>query len=76
MPLLHFLVIEGHHPECVFRQFGMKLGVLVNVNTSTDLHNITLQGKNEKDWFVKHAFHIAKWAAHAKVVDDQSLRGR
>ena len=76
MPLLHFLVIEGHYPECVFRQFGMKLGVLVNVNTSIDLHNITLQGKNEKDWFVKHVFHIAKWAAHAKVVDDQSLKGR
>ena len=76
MPLLHFWVVEGHHPERVLRQFGMKQGVLVNVNTSTDLHNITLQGKNDKDWFVKHVFHNAKWAAHAKVVDDQSLRGR
>ena len=69
MPLLHFLVIRGHHPERVLRQFGMKQGVLVNVNTSTDLHNITLQGKHDKDWAVEHASHIAKWAAHTKVVD-------
>ena len=75
MPLLHFLVIEGHHPEHVFQQFGMKQGILVNVNTSTDLHNIKLQGKNDKDWFVKHASYIAKWVAHAKVVDASIFEG-
>ena len=75
MPLLHFLVIRGHHPERVLRQFGMKQGVPVDVNTSTDLHNITLQGKHDKDWAVEHASHIAKWAAHAEVVNAPIFEG-
>ena len=45
MPLLHFWVIEGHHPERVLRQFGMKQGIPLDVDTSVDLHKITLQGK-------------------------------
>ena len=75
MPLLHFWVVEGHHPERVLRQFGMKQGVPVDVNTSTDLHNITLQGKHDKDWAVEHASHIAKWAAHAEVVNAPIFKG-
>ena len=45
MPLIHFWVVEDHHPERVLRQFGMKQGIPVDVNTSTELHKITLQGK-------------------------------
>ena len=45
MPLIHFWVVEDHHPEHVLRQFGMKQGIPVDVNTSTELHKITLQGK-------------------------------
>ncbi|XP_075654956.1 serine/threonine-protein phosphatase 7 long form homolog [Castanea sativa] len=47
VPLIHFWVVEGHHPKRVLRQFGMKQGVPVDVNTSTKLHKITLQGKQE-----------------------------
>ena len=45
MPPIHFWVVEGHHPERVLRQFGMKQGIPVDVDTSTELHKITLQGK-------------------------------
>ena len=67
MPLIHFLVIEGHHPERVLRQFEMKQGILVYVDTSTELHKITLQG--HKNWAQEHATHIAKWVAHATIAD-------
>nr|XP_023924359.1 serine/threonine-protein phosphatase 7 long form homolog [Quercus suber] len=49
VPLIHFWVVEGHHPERVLRQFGMKQDIPINVNTSTELHKITLQGKHEKN---------------------------
>ena len=67
MPLIHFLVIEGHHPERVLRQFEMKQGILVYVDTSTELHKITLQG--HKNWAQEHATHIAKWAVHATIIN-------
>ena len=47
----------------------MKQGISINVDTSTALHKITLQGKHERDWAIEHALHIAKWVAHTKVVD-------
>ena len=49
VPLIHFCVVEGHHPKRVLRQFGMKQGILVNVDTSTELHKITLWGKHQKN---------------------------
>ena len=69
VPLIHFWVVEGHHPERVLRQFMMKQGILVDVDTSTELHKITLQGKQHKNWAQEHATHIAKWAAHATIAD-------
>ncbi|KAL0002117.1 hypothetical protein SO802_015898 [Lithocarpus litseifolius] len=35
----------GHHPECVFRQFGIKQPVPEFMDTSSDLHRISVQGK-------------------------------
>ena len=75
MPLIHFWVVEGHHPERVLRQFGMKQGIPENVDTSIELHKITLQGKHEKDWAQIHDPHIAKWAAHAKIADAPAFHG-
>ena len=69
MPLIHFWVVEVHHPECVFRQFRMKQDILVDVDTSIELHKITLQGKHYQDWVEVHAPHIAKWVAHATIAD-------
>ena len=62
VPLTYFWIVEGHHPERVFRQFGMKQSVPLVVDTSTDLHKISLQGKWEKEWEVEHAVHIQQWA--------------
>ena len=45
VPLIYFLVVKGHDPKHVLRQFGMKQGIPVDVDTSTELHKITLQGK-------------------------------
>ena len=75
MPLMHFWVVEGHHPERVLLQFGMKQEIPVNVNTSTELHKITLQGKQDKNWVVEHDTHIAKWAAHATISDAPPFHG-
>ncbi|KAK7860799.1 serine/threonine-protein phosphatase 7 long form like protein [Quercus suber] len=49
VPLIHFWVVEDHHPKHVLRQFRMKQGIPVNVDTSTELHKITLQGKLDRN---------------------------
>ena len=49
MLLIHFWVVEGHHLERVLQLFGMKQGILIDVDTSTELHKITLQGKQGKN---------------------------
>ena len=67
--LIYFWVVEGHHPERVLRQFEMKQGILVNVDTSTELHKITLQGKLDRNWAEVHAMHIARWDAHTAMAD-------
>ena len=62
VPLIYFWIVEGHHPKRVFRQFGMKQPVPLVVNTSTDFHKISLQGKWEKDWEAEHDVYIQQWA--------------
>ena len=75
MPLLHFWVVERHHPERVLRQFGMKQGIPLDVDTSVNLHKIILQSKQDKNWAQEHATHIAKWAAHATIADAPPFHG-
>ncbi|XP_075666863.1 serine/threonine-protein phosphatase 7 long form homolog isoform X1 [Castanea sativa] len=53
----------------------MKQGVPNNVDTSTELHKITLQGKQEKNWVQEHATHIARWAAHATIAESPPFHG-
>ena len=69
MPLIHFWVVEGHYLEHVLRPFGMKQGILVDVDTLTELHKITLQDKQEKNWDEVNAMHITRWNAHAAIAD-------
>jgi len=33
VPLIHFWVVESHHPERVLLQFGIKQGIPVDVDT-------------------------------------------
>ncbi|XP_050245267.1 serine/threonine-protein phosphatase 7 long form homolog [Quercus robur] len=75
VPLIHFWVVEGHHPERVLRQFGMKQGIPVDVDTSIELHKITLQGKHHQDWVEVYAPHIAKWVAHDIIADAPPFHG-
>ncbi|KAK9987571.1 hypothetical protein SO802_027810 [Lithocarpus litseifolius] len=75
VPLIHFWVVEGHHPERVLRQFGMTQDVPGDVDTSIELHKITLQGKQDKNWAEEHAAHIARWAAHAIIADAPPFHG-
>ena len=53
----------------------MKQGIPVDVDTSTDLHKITLQSKKERDWVVEHAPHIAEWVAHVAIPDALLFNG-
>ena len=69
MPLIHFWVVEGHHPKHVLQQFGMKQGIPIDVDTSTELYKITFQGKQHQNCAAVHALHIAKWVAHATIAD-------
>ena len=62
MPLIYFWIVEEHHPERVFRQFGMKQAPPELVDTSVDLHRISLQGKLERIWPQEHAVYIDRWA--------------
>ncbi|XP_030951781.1 uncharacterized protein LOC115975218 isoform X2 [Quercus lobata] len=75
VPLIHFWVVECHHPERVLRQFGMKQSIPEDVDTSIELQKITLQGKHNENWAQVHAPHIAKWAAHATIADAPAFHG-
>ena len=68
VPLIYFWIVEGHHPEQVFRQFGMKQPIPGVVDTSIDLHRISLQGKWDKDWMVEHAAHIQQCGNRGQLV--------
>ena len=60
MPLIHFWVVEDHHPERVLQQFGMKQGIPV---------------EQHQNWAQVHQLHIAKWAAHAEIADAPPFHG-
>ena len=68
VPLIYFWIVEWHHLEWVLCQFGMKQPIPLVVDTSTDLHKISLQGKWEKDWEVEHVPFIQQWANQEKEV--------
>ena len=53
----------------------MKQGIPVDVNTSTELRKITLQGKQHQNCGQVHALHIAKWAAHAIIANAPPFYG-
>ena len=60
--------MEGHHPERVFRQFGMKQPLPQFVDTSSHLHKISFQSKWDEDWAVEHAVHIQQWGKRGQLV--------
>ena len=70
MPLIYFWIVEDHHPERVFHQFGMKQAPPDIVDTSVDLHKISLQGKLDKDWVQEHAVYIDRWAHREEHIAD------
>ena len=70
MPLVYFWIVEDHHPECLFHQFGMKQAPPDLVDMSVDLHRISLQGKLERDWVQEHAIYIDRWAHRGELLAD------
>ena len=70
MPLIYFWIVEDHHPERVFRQFGMKQVPPDIVDTFLHLHKISLQGKLDKDWVQEHAVYIDRWAHREEHIAD------
>ena len=62
MLLIYFWLVEEHHLERVFRQFGMKQAPTDLVDTLVALHRISLQGKLERTWEKEHAVYINRWA--------------
>ncbi|KAK7855588.1 serine/threonine-protein phosphatase 7 long form like protein [Quercus suber] len=70
VPLIYFWIVEGHHPERVFRQFGMKQAPPTIVDTSVALHKISLQGKLDRDFQQEHAIHIDRWAHREEHLAD------
>ena len=70
MPLIYFWIVEDHHPERVFRQFGMKQVPPDIMDTFVHLHKICLQGKLDKDWVQKHAVYIDRWAYREEHIAD------
>ena len=68
MPLIYFWIVEEHHPERVFCQFGMKQALLDLVDMSFDLHRISLQGKLERNWEQEHVVYIDRWAHRGELL--------
>lgn len=73
MRLIYFWAVEEHHPERVFCQFGMKQLPSGFVDTSKNLHKISLQGGYDKDWAVKHAPYIQQWSSRGQCVCDAPI---
>ena len=73
MPLIYFWIVEDHHPERVFRQFGMKQAPPDIVDTSVDLHRISLQGKLDRYWVQEHAIYIDRWAHREEHLADAPI---
>ncbi|KAK9999451.1 hypothetical protein SO802_019054 [Lithocarpus litseifolius] len=76
VPLIYFWIVEEHHPERVFRQFGMKQMPPEIVDTSVDLHRISLQGKLERTWLQEHAGYIERWAHREEHVAEAPILDR
>ncbi|KAK9993090.1 hypothetical protein SO802_022793 [Lithocarpus litseifolius] len=65
----------GTAPKSTCYQFGMKQGIPDDIDTSIELHKITLQGKQDKNWVEEHAPHIAEWVTHARIADAPPFHG-
>ena len=70
MSLKYFWIVEEHHPECVFCQFGMKQAPPDLVDTSADLRRISLQVKLERNWEQEHAVYFDRWAHRGELLAD------
>ncbi|KAL0414097.1 UNVERIFIED_CONTAM: Serine/threonine-protein phosphatase 7 long form [Sesamum radiatum] len=61
-PLIFYAIVEIHHPERVFRQFGMRQNI-PEMPDSQDmtLHQISCKARTGTDWGVQHILHIRRW---------------
>ncbi|KAL5158719.1 Serine/threonine-protein phosphatase 7 long form [Glycine soja] len=50
IPLICFQKVEWHHPDRVMRQFGMQQPIPRLVMQPNNIHDLTLKGKEGKNW--------------------------
>ncbi|KAL0342733.1 UNVERIFIED_CONTAM: hypothetical protein Scaly_1935900 [Sesamum calycinum] len=61
-PLIHYAIVEIHHPESVLRQFGMIQDIPPNPPVSERrLHTLDRRGRHEQDWASFHRDYIIQW---------------
>ncbi|KAL0296320.1 UNVERIFIED_CONTAM: hypothetical protein Sradi_6684100 [Sesamum radiatum] len=61
-PLIHYAIVEIHHPERVLRQFGMIQDIPPNPPVSERrLHTLDRRGRHEQDWASFHRDYIIQW---------------
>ncbi|KAL0292181.1 UNVERIFIED_CONTAM: Serine/threonine-protein phosphatase 7 long form [Sesamum angustifolium] len=78
-PLIHYAIVEMHHPERVFRQFGMVQDIPPNpLISERRLHTIDRRGRHGEDWASFHRDYIVKWndVQSMLVVRPEIVNGR
>ncbi|KAF7823304.1 serine/threonine-protein phosphatase 7 long form-like protein [Senna tora] len=68
VPVICFYIVEWHHADRVLRQFGMTQPIPEPPKDLGDLHEVTLKGKTQVDWYQRHHPWIAQWQAWATTV--------
>ncbi|XP_021765843.1 serine/threonine-protein phosphatase 7 long form homolog [Chenopodium quinoa] len=66
--LICFEVVEGHLPDRVMRQFGLRQTVPQQCDTSARLHRIDRRGKSDRNWRTEHAQYIDLWHRRLEFV--------
>ena len=61
VPLICFQVIEWHQPDRVLRQFGMQQPIPGCPSQPLNIHGITLEGKQAKNWGQLFTPMINQW---------------
>ncbi|KAH1197595.1 Serine/threonine-protein phosphatase 7 long form [Glycine max] len=74
LPLICFHVVEWHQPDRVLRQFGMQQPIPESLSQPWNVHELTLKGKQDENWFQLLAPFISQWNNRAEFRVDVYAR--